>query len=101
MVDDVSIVAGIHHEHQDALDCNIILWLYTRETIIIIPIIRGSDSSPDPNVFIAITVIVISVEGWQNEEDTSNVCLHTPLSEHDVMGMVVTWLQMLPVLESL
>ena len=46
----------------------------------------------------AITVTVMLVEGLQKEEDTSNVWLHTPLSTHDVIGMLVTGLQMLPVL---
>lgn len=70
-------------------------------TGIVIPIIRESDSSSDPNMFVVVTATVILVEGWQNEEDTSNMWLHTPLSTHDVIGMLVTGLQMLPVLESL
>ena len=44
----------------------------------------------------AVTVTVMSVEGWQNEEDTSNTCLHTPLSAQTEAGMVVIGLQMLP-----
>ena len=47
----------------------------------------------------ASTVMVMLVEGWQKEVATSNTCLQTPLW-HIEAGIVATWLQILPVVES-
>ena len=47
-------------------------------------------------MLVVVTVTAMSVERWQNEEDTSNTCLHTPLSAQTEAGMVAIGLQMLP-----
>ena len=39
---------------------------------------RGSDGAPGPRLLVASTLIVMLVEGWQKEENTSNVCVQTP-----------------------
>lgn len=38
----------------------------------------GSDDCPDPRMLVASAVTVMFVEGWQNEDDTSNKCSQPP-----------------------
>ena len=75
-------------------------WSVNCTIIIVIPMVRGSDSSPAPNMLVAVTVteMLVNCKGLQSEDETSNVCLHTPSSWHAKAG---TRLQMLPEIGSL
>ena len=61
MVNDVSIVAGAYIMSTKML----LIAVHERNhnDYYIIPIIRGADSFPIPNMFLAVTMRVISVEG--------------------------------------
>ena len=62
-----------------------------------IPTKIGDDTGPTPNIFVASTATLISVDEEQDEE-TSNTWLQTPLSQEEV-GMVAEP-QLLPEVES-
>ena len=65
-----------------------------------LPIKRVELSRPSPSIFVANTDTLTSVEGEQEEEETSNVCVQTSPSQESLEASIMARLHCFSLVES-